>query len=61
MLERHYRRRDVEIATGLSRSSIYAMMGRGEFPHPVRIAGRAVAWPESVITKWLGDRPSARE
>lgn len=58
MLERHYRRRDVEIATGLSRSAIYAMMDRGEFPRPVKITGKAVAWPESVITKWLAERPS---
>jgi len=30
------RRRDVEARTGLSRSSIYALMNRGEFPWSVR-------------------------
>ncbi len=58
-LERHIRRPAVEKATGLSRSSIYDMMDRGEFPRPVRIGKRAVAWPESAITEWLSSRPSA--
>lgn len=59
MLDRHFRRRDVEIATGLSRSSIYLLMSRGEFPRPVKITGKAVAWPESVISAWLAARSKA--
>jgi len=59
MLQRHYRRRDVEIATGLSRSSIYSMMVKGTFPRPVKITGKAVAWPESVIADWLAARAKA--
>lgn len=58
MLEKHYRRRAVEEITGLSRSSIYAMMARGEFPKPVHITGKAVAWPESAIAEWLNSRRS---
>ena len=57
--EKHLRRPAVEAATGLSRSTIYDMMGRGEFPRPVRIGRRAVAWPQSVIQQWLADRPTA--
>lgn len=56
MLERHYRRSDVEKITGLSRSSIYDMMSRGEFPTPVRIGRRAVAWRESELSAWLAQR-----
>lgn len=59
MAENHLRRRAVEATTGLSRSSIYAMMDTGEFPRPVRIGKRAVAWPESTITAWLASRPHA--
>lgn len=59
MHERYLRRPAVEAATGLSRSSIYDMMERGEFPRPVRIGRRAVAWPEIVISDWLSDRPIA--
>ena len=59
MLDRHYRRTDVENITGLSRSTIYLMMSRGEFPRPVKITGKAVAWPESVIKTWLAARTKA--
>ena len=59
MLERHYRRTDVETITGLSRSTIYLMMSRGEFPRPVKITGKAVAWPETAIRNWLAERTKA--
>jgi len=53
----HLRRPAVEKATGLSRSTIYDMMDRGEFPRPIRIGRRAVAWPESAVVAWLAARP----
>lgn len=59
MIDRFYRRTDVEVITGLSRSTIYLMMSRGEFPRPVKITGKAVAWPESVIKTWLAARTEA--
>jgi prophage regulatory protein len=59
MLDRHYRRKDVETITGLSRSSLYLLMSRGEFPRPVKITGKAVAWPESAISEWLAARIKA--
>lgn len=59
MLEKHYRRTEVESITGLSRSTIYDMMARGDFPRPVRIGAKAVAWPESKISKWLSQREAA--
>lgn len=59
MAEKHLRRRAVEEITGLSRSTIYSMMDRGEFPRPIKITGKAVAWPESAIAEWLASRPVA--
>lgn len=59
MAELHLRRPAVEAATGLSRSSIYAMMDTGDFPRPVRIGKRAVAWPQSAIEAWLANRPTS--
>ena len=50
------RRPDVEELTGLSRAWIYAAMQRGEFPRPVRIGRRMVAWPKSVIDDWIEQR-----
>jgi len=59
--EHHLRRPAVEAATGLSRSSIYAMMDSGYFPRPIRIGKRAVAWPESAVNEWLASRPIANQ
>lgn len=58
-LDKHHRRPAVEAFTGLSRSSIYALMAQGEFPLPVRLTGKAVAWPESALKAWLASRPVA--
>lgn len=56
MAERHLRRPAVQEITGLSRSAIYDLMARGEFPRPVKLTAKAVAWPESAIAKWLESR-----
>jgi prophage regulatory protein len=56
MPEKHLRRRAVEEITGLSRSTIYLMMSRAEFPKPVHLTSKAVAWPESATTEWLVSR-----
>ena len=58
MADRHLRRTAGQDLTGLSRSTIYDLMAKGQFPRPVRLTGKAVAWPESVIAEWLAQRPS---
>ncbi len=55
-MEKHYRRPEVEKITGLSRTTIYLMMERGEFPRPVKLTRKAVGWSESSITEWLEAR-----
>lgn len=45
--------------TGLSRSSIYALIKLEQFPKPISIGKRAVAWLDSDIEKWICDRISA--
>lgn len=52
------RRRQVEARTGLSRSTIYDKVSRGEFPKPVRLGERAVGWRADAIEQWLQTRPS---
>lgn len=54
-----HRRPVVEEITGLSRSTIYAMMDEGDFPRPVRIGRRAVAWRDSDLNAWLTSRETA--
>ena len=54
--ERLLRRPEVEARTGLSRSTIYEWMKRGDFPQPVKLGERLVAWRESDVTAWLESR-----
>lgn len=43
----------------LSRSTIYLMVSNGEFPKPVSIGPRAVAWVESEVDAWVGAKIGA--
>ena len=56
MPETLLRRPEVEARTGLSRSTLYDWMKRGEFPQPVKLGTRLVAWKESDVTAWLESR-----
>ena len=56
MTERILRRPNVEARTGLSRSTIYDWMKRGDFPKPVALGARLVGWRESDIQAWLEAR-----
>lgn len=42
----------VKSMAGKSRSSIYAAIQKGEFPAPIKIGPRAVAWTSSSIAEW---------
>lgn len=57
--EKYLRRPAVEQLTGLSRTTLYRLMSEGMFPRPVKIGGRAIAWPESRIAEWQRTRPEA--
>lgn len=46
--------------TGLSRSSLYEIMGRGEFPSSIKLGIRSVGWLESEVLDWIEDRLSQR-
>ena len=45
--------------TGLSRATIYEMMDRDEFPRPVKIGARAVAWSSDRLDAWMTERMEA--
>ena len=47
------RMRDVIRMTGLSRSTIYLLIDRGEFPKQIRLGARAVGWREADVLAWL--------
>jgi prophage regulatory protein len=46
----------VKAATGLSRSSIYALAKTGEFPSPIQLTQRCIGWRETDIALWLEER-----
>ena len=50
------RRKTVEKITGLSRSSIYAMMSESTFPKQIKIGRRVVAWRQEDIEKWINEK-----
>lgn len=52
MIDRFLRRKEVEAATGLSRSAIYRRIANGTFPAPQDLGGNTVRWPESAIDEW---------
>jgi prophage regulatory protein len=45
--------------TGLSRSTIYAMMQNGNFPKNHLLGARAVGWLSSDIEAWIDSRTNA--
>lgn len=50
------RRPQVQQRTGLSRSTIYDHIAKGNFPAPISLGDRAVAWLESEIDSWIAHR-----
>ena len=43
--------------TGLSRSTLYRLIADEQFPRPVRLGPRAVAWRREDIEAWGEARP----
>lgn len=54
------RRKEVQARTGFGASSIYAEMAKGNFPKPVFISERRVAWIESEVDAWIAERIASR-
>ena len=57
MKDRLITRQEVEVMTCLSRSTIYRLIARNEFPKQVRIGPRAVRWRLSEIEDFIRSRP----
>jgi prophage regulatory protein len=50
---------EVVSTTGLSRASIYRFVSTGNFPAPVSIGPRAVAWSSAAVSDWITSRIEA--
>ena len=59
MAPRILRRQLVEAQTGLSRSKIYDLVAREQFPRQIKIGARAVGWVEADIEAWINAKIDA--
>jgi predicted DNA-binding transcriptional regulator AlpA len=50
---------EVKAVTGLSKTSLYALIKERSFPAPVRLGPRAVAWVRSEVRQWALERVHA--
>ena len=55
------RRREVEAATGLSRTSLYRLGAAGKFPRPIKLGPHAVGWRADEIAAWIEQRTVERD
>lgn len=55
-----YRLPEVLGLVGLSRSTIYRWIDCGQFPVPVKLGQRAVAWRSAEIHAWIESRQSTQ-
>ena len=51
---------EIKTTTGLSRSSIYEKVKKGDFPAPVKLGERSVAWVSEEVDLWLDARIADR-
>lgn len=50
---------DVQARTGISRSQLFELIRRKEFPAPIPLVGRTRAWVESDVSAWIAGRIEA--
>ncbi|QDQ89158.1 AlpA family phage regulatory protein [Alcaligenaceae bacterium SJ-26] len=48
---------ELKRAVGLSKTTIYQMMKNGDFPAPIQMTGKTVAWRASDVAAWVASRP----
>ena len=46
--------------TGLSRSTIYEMISRGDFPRQIKLGRRAVGWAADEVIEWNNEKATGR-
>lgn len=50
--QRFLRRAAVQDITGLPTSTLYDLIAKGEFPAPIKLSARTVAWLEPEVIDW---------
>jgi prophage regulatory protein len=54
--ERFLRLPDLRRKVGLSRSQIYRLISRGEFPPQRKVGSKVSVWAESEIDEWMAEQ-----
>jgi prophage regulatory protein len=49
----------VTARTALPKSSLYALIAKGDFPAPVKLTAKAVAWSSAAVDSWIAARIAA--
>ena len=52
---------EVVAKTGLSRSTIYAQIAKGEFPQGIRLGDKARGWLSDELNAWINEKVALRE
>ena len=45
--------------TTLSRSTIWRLVSRGQFPQPTRLSSNRVGWRQAAVLAWMNQPPAA--
>ena len=61
MSNRLIRIKDVMDRTGLARSTVYKYINLGQFPQPIKLGTRAVAWVERQVEAWICENIQRRD
>ena len=54
-----YRVNDLVPLTGLSRSTIFRLVDKGDFPKPIKLSARIIGWEEEAVLRWKEDKVSS--
>lgn len=61
-MEQLLRKPEVQkMVANMSNSTLYYLMNTGDFPKPVRLSKRSVAWKRSEIEAWIMSRERAMD
>ena len=55
-MQKIYRLKNVIEVTGMSRSTIYRLMGQDRFPKPIKLSQRIIGFLEEDIDQWIQER-----
>lgn len=56
MTDKILRIKQVVERIGLSRTTVWRMVKRGQFPPPIALYGRNIGWRDATVTSWILER-----